>query len=119
MAHPFVHVELSTTDLDKAKAFNKSLFDWTLRDEEVAPGFFYTMIGVGEGTGGGMMQAPDTKSAWLPYVHVEDINAATARAKGLGATVCREPTEVMDAGFFSVIMDPTGATLGFWQPKAK
>jgi len=28
-------------------------------------------------------------------------------------------TEVMDSGRFSVITDPTGATLGLWQPKRK
>ena len=32
MANPFVHVELATTDLDKAKSFYRSLFDWQLQD---------------------------------------------------------------------------------------
>ena len=32
MSNPFVHVELSTTDLDKAKSFYQSLFDWQLCD---------------------------------------------------------------------------------------
>jgi predicted enzyme related to lactoylglutathione lyase len=30
MANPFVHVELNTTDVDKAKAFYRGLFDWKL-----------------------------------------------------------------------------------------
>ncbi len=120
MANPFVHIELTTTDIDKAKAFYQSLFDWELRDREVGPGMTYTLIGVGEGTGGGMMKAlaPDAKSAWMPYVLVDDIAASTAKAKALGATVVQEVMEVMDAGSLSIIVDPTGATLGFWQPKA-
>jgi uncharacterized protein len=75
---------------------------------------------VGEGTGGGMMShpMPGVPSAWLPYVQVADIAAATAKAKSLGATVIRDTTEVPDAGTFSIIQDPTGATLGLWQPKA-
>ena len=28
MANPFVHVELMTGDVDKAKAFYEALFDW-------------------------------------------------------------------------------------------
>ena len=32
MANPFVHVELQTNDLAKAKAFYSRLFDWKLED---------------------------------------------------------------------------------------
>lgn len=118
MANPFVHVELNTTDLSQAKTFYGKLFDWTLEDMPMPQGT-YTLIKVGEGTGGGMMQHPQpgTPSAWLPYVVVGDIAAATQKAQSLGATVCKEVTEVKDMGWFSIIMDPTGATLGLWKPK--
>ncbi|MEJ0094419.1 MAG: VOC family protein [Methylocella sp.] len=121
MANPFVHVELTTTDLAKAKAFYQGMFDWKLDDQEIGPGMNYTMISVGEGTGGGMMQTPGPgmKSAWMPYVLVDDIAAATAKAEALGATICRDVTEVMDAGWLSIVTDPTGATIGFWQSKTK
>ena len=56
MANPFVHVELATTDIDKAKAFYTSLFGWQLQDMDMGGGTSYTMINVGEGTGGGMMK---------------------------------------------------------------
>ena len=55
MANPFVHVELNTTDLGKAKTFYKALFDWKLQDMPMPQGT-YTLIEVGEGTGGGMMK---------------------------------------------------------------
>lgn len=121
MANPFVHVELTTSDVGKAKSFYTALFDWKLEDMEMGPGFTYTMIGVGDGTGGGIMQtpAPGVPTAWLPYVLVDDIVAATAKAKSLGASVMKDVTEVMDAGSFSVILDPTGAAIGLWQPKGK
>ncbi len=116
MANPFVHVELSTTDIDKAKSFYRSLFGWTLEDHDMG-GMTYTMIGVGEGTGGGMMQhpVPGAPSAWLAYVLVDDVRAATDKAKSTGATVMRDVTEVPNAGWFSIIVDPTGAALGLWQ----
>jgi predicted enzyme related to lactoylglutathione lyase len=120
MANPFVHVELATTDVAKAKSFYKSLFDWTLKDEEMGGGMTYTMINVGEGTGGGMMKhpMPEEGSAWLPYVLVDDITAATTKAKSLGASIIRDVMEVPGAGSLSIIQDPTGATLGMWQPKS-
>jgi predicted enzyme related to lactoylglutathione lyase len=116
MANPFVHVELATKDLEKSKKFYSSLFAWKL---EEMPGMDYTMINVGEGTGGGMMKKPDPgiPDIWLPYVLVDDVTASTKKAKALGATIAKDVTEVPDMGWFSVITDPTGATFGLWQSK--
>ena len=74
----------------------------------------YHLIQVGEGTGGGIMKQmiPGAPSTWLAYVLVEDIVAATQKAKSLGATVMKDVTEVMGAGKLSIIIDPTGAPLG-------
>jgi hypothetical protein len=118
MANPFVHVELNTTDPGKAKAFYGKLFDWQLEDVPMGE-HMYTLIRVGEGTGGGMMKhpMPGAPSTWLAYVEVGDLDAATRKAKSLGATVVKEVTEVPGAGHFSIIADPTGAVLGLWQPK--
>jgi predicted enzyme related to lactoylglutathione lyase len=121
MANPFVHVELNTTDLDKAKSFYQSLFDWRLREEDMGGGTTYTLINVGEGTGGGMMKqmVPGAPSSWLAYVQVDNIRAATDKAKSLGATIMRDVMEVMDEGWLSIIRDPTGAALGLWQSMKK
>ena len=118
MANPFVHIELDTSDLSKAKTFYTKLFDWKLEDVPVEMGS-YTMIHVGEGTGGGMMKqpVPGAPSAWLAYVQVDDIAAATKKAKSLGASIMKDVTEVMGAGWLSIIIDPTGAALGLWKPK--
>jgi uncharacterized protein len=118
MANPFCHVELNTTDVKKAKEFYGKLFDWKLEDME-SPGGGYTMIGVGEGTGGGMMKnpIPGAPSFWLAYVLVDDIQAATKKAKSLGATVMKDVTPVMNYGEFSVLQDPTGAHFALWKPK--
>lgn len=119
MPNPFVHVELNTTDPAKAKAFYSSLFDWKLEDVEMKPGDVYTMIDVGKGTGGGLMKhpMPDAPSTWLAYVLVDDIAGATKKAQSLGATVAKDVTEVPGMGWFSIIVDPTGAALGLWKPK--
>ncbi len=119
MPNPFVHVELNTTDLAKAKAFYGKLFDWTLEDVPMGPGETYTLIKVGEGTGGGMMKHPvaGAPSAWLAYVAVDDIGAATRKARSLGAEVAMDVTEIPDVGWFSVIVDPTGAALALFKPK--
>ena len=120
MPNPFVHLELSSTDVSKAKTFYTSLFDWKLEDMPM-PGMTYTAIAPGAGPGGGMMQQmiPGAPSSWLAYVQVDDIAASTAKAKSLGAKVMRDVTEVADMGWLSIIVDPTGAHLGLWKPKPR
>src|SRR5580765_2664246 len=113
MANAFVHTELNTTDVAKAKGFYGKLFDWKLEDLPMDGGS-YTMIKIGEGTAGGIMDNPiaGAPSFWLTYVLVDDIEASTAKARSLGATVMKDVTEVMGMGWLSVIVDPTGAALG-------
>ena|SRR5579864_1499339 len=121
MANPFVHVELNTTDLNKAKKFYGSLFDWKLEDVPMGPAGTYVTIGVGTGVGGGMMThpMPGQPSFWLSYVNVDDLAASTAKAKSLGATIIKDSTPVPGMGTFSIFMDPTGAVLALWEPVKK
>ena len=120
MGNPFVHVELNTTDVSKAKKFYGQLLAWQLEDVAMGPSGTYTMIKPGTGTGGGILKhsMPGEPSTWLAYVQVEDIAAATEKAKTLGAKIVRDVTEVPGVGSLSIISDPTGATLGLWKPKA-
>ena len=119
MGNPFVHIELDTTSLDKAKDFYESLFDWDLKDMDMGPAGTYTTIGVGEGTGGGMMKhpMPGAPSLWIPYVAVDNLATSTKKAKELGAKILQENVPVQNMGAFSIITDPTGATLGLWAGK--
>jgi uncharacterized protein len=90
MRNPFVHVELVSTDVAKAKSFYGKLFP-----------------------------VPDGHSMWIAYVKVGDVKAATRKAKSLGAKVKKDVTKVKGAGSLSIITDPTGAILGLWEPKRK
>ena len=119
MANTFVHNELNTTDPEKAKAFYGQLFSgWKLEDMPMPIGT-YTMIRIGNGTGGGIMQhpMPGQPSIWIPYISVEDLAASTAKAKALGGKVIKDVTEIPGMGSFSIVLDPTGAAIGLWKNK--
>jgi predicted enzyme related to lactoylglutathione lyase len=118
MANPFVHVELQTHDVAKAKQFYTGLFGWKLSEVPMPGGEgTYTLIDVGAGTGGGMFQNPDPNVPphWLAYVGVDDVAASTKRARELGATVVMDVMQVGEFGTMSVLRDPTGAHLALWQ----
>ena len=120
MGNPFVHVELVSTDVAKAKSFYGKLFNWKLEDVDMGD-MIYTLIKAGEGAGGGIMKnpMPDGHSMWIAYVKVGNVKAATRKAKSLGAKVKKDVTKVKGAGSLSIITDPTGAMLGLWEPKRK
>ncbi len=111
-------MELSSTDVNKAKDFYGKLFSWKMEDMPM-PESTYTLINVGEGTGGGLMKQliPGAPSMWMAYVNVDNVKAAIKKAKSLGANVMKDITEVKDMGWLSIITDPTGAMLGLWQGK--
>lgn len=116
MSNPFSYAELHTQDPTAAKTFYRQLFDWKMEDHDNPKGT-YTEIDLGEGFPAGLLQAAGKvpTSHWLPYVRVADIGAATARAKGLGASPVQEVVEIPE-GRFSVLIDPTGAPFGLFQP---
>ena len=116
MSNAFVHVELQTKNMERAKKFYGELFDWKLN---YMPAMHYTMIDVGKGTAGGMMQDKKSPSAWMPYVLVDDVVASTQKAKKLGAKILKDTMEVPGAGWMSVVSDPTGAVIGMWKPMSK
>ena len=121
MANPFVHVELNSSDVAKAKTFYGKLFDWKLNDTPMGP-MTYTMIDVGEdGTGGGMLQHPmaGAPTVWIPYALVDDVEAATSKAQSLGGTLIKEVTEIPNMGSFSIIQDPTGGVIGLWEAQGE
>ena len=117
MGNPFVHVELQSTDVGKAKAFYGKLFDWKLEDMDIGD-MTYTMIKVGEGTGGGLMKnpMPNAGSMWVAYVNVDDLKAATAKAKSLGATVIESAPSVRPT--FRKKIDRTSARFATGSPLA-
>ena len=119
MPNPFVHIELSTPDPEKAKAFYGQLFAWNLNDMPMGEAT-YTLVDVGEdGTGGGMMKspAPNIPPNWMPYVSVDDVVATTAKARSLGANVIQDNVQIPGMGAFSIMQDPMGAVFGIWQAK--
>lgn len=118
MPNPFVHIELNTDDVAKAKKFYKGLFKWKLG--AMGPG--YTGIDVGKGGAGGGMQKkpmPEAPTMWLPYVLVDDVKKTVEKARKLGAKIQVEYMQIADMGAIGVFTDPSGAPIGVWAAAKK
>jgi predicted enzyme related to lactoylglutathione lyase len=117
MSNAFVHLELNTPDLAKAKAFYGELFGWQFQDMNMGPSGIYSTFKPSEGPGGGMMSMPDGKPGWLSYVGVSNIQESTDQARALGATILMGPHPIPDVGSFTILNDPTGCTVALFQAK--
>jgi uncharacterized protein len=113
--------DLMTPDAASAKKFYQGLFGWT-----VEPGQHdtsgYLHIKNGEHFIGGIPPAqpnPQAPPHWLIYFLVENCDAATQKATGLGAKVFVPPTSMENVGRWSVIADPQGAVFALFQPPAE
>ena len=111
--------ELMTGDVEAAKKFYTSLLGWQTEDVDMGECGTYTVLKVGEQQIGGMFQMAGEQFEGVPshcmsYIAVEDVDASTRQAEELGATVCMPPSDIPDTGRFSVITDPTGATIALF-----
>jgi len=114
-SNPVVHLELHTGDQSSARDFYSGLCGWRAQRIEVGDGS-YLALELGGGVGGGIVECGAARPLWLPYVEVPEIDAATERARKLGARVLLEPREG-PAGWRSVVSASAGGEVAFWQSK--
>lgn len=110
--------ELTTSDLERAKAFYAATMGWAYEDI-VTPAGPYTLARLPDQPRpvAGLITWPpgeDDADDWFPYAGVDDIEAAVAAAEAAGGH--SDPIfEVPGVGRFAVLTDPNGATLGLMQ----
>jgi predicted enzyme related to lactoylglutathione lyase len=113
--HRVVHLELHTGDRERASAFYARLLKW--RPEVIrAASSSYMALDMGGGLGGGIVECAARRPVWLPYVEVDQIDAAIEHARWLGAAVLLEPREG-PSGWRGVVSSPEGGEVALWEPK--
>jgi predicted enzyme related to lactoylglutathione lyase len=110
-----VHLELHTRNLAGARDFYAALCGWRPERIDTRHGS-YLSLDMGGDLGGGIVECAPGRPLWLPYVEVDEIAAATARARCLGAAVLLAPREG-PAGWRSVVASPAGGEIALWQQK--
>jgi predicted enzyme related to lactoylglutathione lyase len=88
---------------------------WRSQEIHTAYGSYHALE-LGSDLGSGIMECGTPRSLWLPYVEVNEITSATARASELGAKVLLEPHEG-PAGWRSVVAAPAIGEIALWQHK--
>ncbi len=114
--------ELMADDAAAAAAFYQTVFGYEVQEQDMANmggEGVYRMILSGGTMRGGIMQKPAAgiPSAWLPYIHVEDLDATAATAVSGGATKPMDVITIPGMGRFLTLIDPEGAAFALVQPE--
>lgn len=113
-----IWADLLTSDPAAATAFYSELFGWAAGESSAEFGGYTNFTRDGALVGGLMPRMPEMEApdCWSIYLATPDAEKTTAAAAEHGATILAPPIAVGDLGVMAVVIDPTGAAIGMWQP---
>jgi predicted enzyme related to lactoylglutathione lyase len=119
LANHICHVEIPTTNFEKAKSFYSKIFGWKVN---LMPDMNYASFETGSEPGGGFNKVDKVTSSGeegvLIYISVDEIHQTLARITELGGNVIKEKTEIPETGWYALFVDPEGNVIGIFQPRA-
>ncbi len=110
--------DLWTSDVEGSRRFYSGLFGWEAQEPSPEFGgyFMFTRNGVPIAGAMGAMGDVPADNTWKVYLQTDDIAKAVEAAEAEGAQVVGPIMPVADLGTQAVLVDPTGAQVGAWQP---
>ena len=115
-------VDLSTDDIEGAKAFYGGLFGWSWDDQEGPDGgFMYSLAQMDGRNVAGLGSAPEemiaagVRACWNTYMAVDSVDDAYQAAIEAGGVGVFGPFDIMTSGRMAFIMDDQGVHIGLWQ----
>lgn len=123
-AGDFIWYELLTTDADAAQAFYGQILPWTFADSGQAD-MDYRIIRAPEHDVAGLMGITaemaehGARPAWIPYLAVDDVDAAAEAVSQKGGVVQMPAMDVPMVGRMAMVADPAGAPLYLMTPESR
>lgn len=110
LANEWLWSELWSTDADASENFYKKLLKAEVESKEI-DSITYKLVNKDGRRCLGIIKTPaeKTRSYWLQYIKVADVEGALQRAVDEGATVLIPPTKRIRNGSVAVLLDPVGA----------
>lgn len=113
MASPFIWFHNNGSKPNETKSFLLSLLDFQSSEGPGGTTMLVTSAGPFAALGSDGDRYGD-HDEWIPFVAVDDVDAATRRAVSLGARLVHDKSRG-PAGEFTVVRDPGGAALALWK----
>ena len=107
------HIEIPTTDLDRTKDFLLKLLNWEFKPF----GKGYLLFNNHKGIMVGLRKAEKVSSGdtTVFHVNVESIDSILKNVESIGGKIKRGKTVIPAMGWYALINDPDGNTIGLYQ----
>lgn len=123
-----VHFEIPVDDLERAKSFYGSVFDWGLQTMPMGEGE-YTIVTTTPvddsqlptdrgAINGGMMERSDRTPSPVITIDVDDIDLSLKEVEAAGGSIVTPKTPIPGMGAFAYFKDPDGNVMGLWETRA-
>jgi predicted enzyme related to lactoylglutathione lyase len=111
-------VDLWASDVDVARSFYADLFGWEALEPSPEFGGYFMFNREGVPVAGGMGPMGDLPASnrWRLYLSTAGMTETLASVTGAGGQVTVPPMAVADLGVQAILVDPSGADLGVWEP---
>lgn len=116
MVNRVVHFEIPVDDPERAGAFYRDVFGWTVA--KWGPVDYWTMSTgepPGPGAEGALTPRQDSPEGVMVYVGVDDIDAAVSAVARAGGSVVGEKMPIPTVGWQCRVRDPEGNLIGLFQ----
>lgn len=112
--------ELMSRDVERDKKFYADTLGWTFEGMPMEQGTYW-VAKLGDKMVGGIFDITNTQfdgvpESWMAYIAVDDVDARTAKATKVGATLMRPIFDVPDIGRIAILKEPGGAGIGWITP---
>jgi predicted enzyme related to lactoylglutathione lyase len=110
--------DLWTSDVEGSGKFYGEIFGWEAQEPSPEFGGYFMFTRNGVPVAGGMGDMGDMKAnnTWKLYLTSDDIAKTLQVAESEGAEIISPAMAVADLGSQAILIDPTGAAVGTWQP---
>lgn len=107
------HIEIPSTDINKSQEFFKNVFGWEFKPF----GKDYSLFNNYQGITAGLRQVKDIikGNSTVFHLNVESIDDVLEKAKKHGGDIKTEKTIIPAMGWYALIFDPDGNTIGLYQ----
>ncbi|MDH6110652.1 putative enzyme related to lactoylglutathione lyase [Kitasatospora sp. MAP12-15] len=111
--------DLTTSDPAGARAFYGPILGWEFQDNGPEYGGYQMCLSGGRPVAALMPPPPGGEqlpTMWNVYLSTSDLDTVYGKVDAAGGKPVMGPHDVPGAGRMAFAFDPTGASVGFWQP---
>ena len=109
-------IDLMSSDTDRARSFYADLLGWTAEAPNEAFGGYASFTLDGGKVAGLMANTTGEPDFWTVYLRVDDAEKTIRLATEHGGVSFMDAQPVGSLGVMGMLADPSGASIGLWQP---